>query len=181
MDTETADLVRLGEQFHLDVEEFEAAFAAQQWAQAAALAVGEFAEGFGVKGATDLEDWLDAERRHFRAKGVEALTQQAEILLAQGATDAATVLAERALSLDPLSERAARSVMRSRILSGDRRGATECGQQFAERIKTELGVEASAELLHLGKLAERDQRRRRGGDGSHRRRSGRRSSGAKRS
>ena len=153
VDTETADLVRLGDQFSLDIEEFESAYAAQQWAQAAGLAVGEFAEGFGVKGATDLEDWLDAERRHFRAKGVEALTHQAELLLAQGATDAATALAERALTLDPLSERAARSVMRSRILSGDRRGATECGQQFAERIKTELGVEASAELLHLGKVA----------------------------
>ena len=77
LDTETADLVRLGDQFSLDIEEFESAYAAQQWAQAAGLAVGEFAEGFGVKGATDLEDWLDAERRHFRAKGVEALTQQA--------------------------------------------------------------------------------------------------------
>ena len=154
VDTETADLVRLGDQFRLDVEEFEAAFSARRWAQAADLAVGEFAEGFAVKGATDLEDWLDAERRHFRAKGVEALTEQAEVLMAQGATDAATVLAERALSLDPLSERAARSVMRSRILSGDRRGASECGQQFAERLNAELGVEASVELRHLAKLAE---------------------------
>ena len=133
-----------------------------------------------MKGATDLEDWLDAERRHFRAKGVEALTQQAEILLAQGATDAATALAERALTLDPLSERAARSVMRSRILSGDRRGATECGQQFAERLKTELGVEASAELQHLGKVAEAATPEAERG-GSRRRRSGRRSSGARRS
>ena len=154
VDTEVADLVRLGDQFVLDVEEFEAAHAAQEWARAASLALGEFAEGFGVKAATDLEDWLDAERRHFRAKGVEALTQQSEILLAQGASDAATAFAERALALDPLSERAARSVMRSRILSGDRRGAAECGQQFSDRLKSELGVEASAEMRHLGKVAE---------------------------
>lgn len=154
VDTETADLVRLGDQFMLDGEEFESAVATQDWARAASLAVGEFAEGFAVKGAIGLEDWLDVERRHFRAKGVEALTQQAEILLAQGATDGATALAERALSLDPLSERAARSVMRSRILSGDRRGAAECGRHFCDRLSSELGAEASAELRHLGTIAE---------------------------
>lgn len=153
VDTEVADLVRLGDQFVLDVEEFEAALSAKDVARACSLAVGEFAEGFAVKGAADLESWLDLERRHFRARCVEALTQQAEVLLAQGATDAATALAERALTLDGLSERAARSVMRSRILSGDRRGAEECGRHFSERLKSELGTEPSAELRHLGVLA----------------------------
>lgn len=148
-----ADQVRLGEQFTLDVDDFDAAVAAQDWARAAALAAGEFAEGFAVPGATAFEDWLEAERRHWRAQGVEVLAHRAEVLLAQGTTVPAVALAERALALDPLSERAARAVMRSRLLSGDRRGALECGQRFTERLMVELGVEASAELRHLHEVA----------------------------
>lgn len=149
-----ADQVRLGEQFTLDVDDFDAAVAAQDWARAAALAAGEFAEGFAVPGASGFEDWLEAERRHWRARGVDVLAHRAEELLAQGTTVPAIALAERALVLDPLSERAARAAMRSRFLSGDRRGALECGERFTERLKAELGVEASAELRHLRDVAE---------------------------
>lgn len=149
----SSDQVCLGPQFSLDVDEFDAALAVRDLARAASLAAGEFAEGFAVRGATGFDDWLDAERRHWRGKSVDALVQQAEVLLAQGTTDPATTLAERALSLDPLSERAARSVMRSRILSGDLRGAAECGHQFGERLRTELGVSASAELRQLERVA----------------------------
>lgn len=145
--------VRLGDGFSLDVDEFEAAYAARNWERAAALAAGEFAEGFTVRGASAVEDWLGAERRLFRDREVDALVRQAEFLLAQGQTTPAVALAERALALDGLSERAARSAMRSRLLSGDRHGAAECGRRFSQRVRDELGVEASAELSHLRELA----------------------------
>jgi DNA-binding SARP family transcriptional activator len=145
--------VRLGDEFTLDADEFEAAHAAENWARASALAAGEFAEGFTVRGASAAEDWLGVERRHFRDLGVNALVRQAETLLAQGATTPAAALAERALALDGLSERAARSVMRCRLLAGDRRGAAECGARFSARVAEELGAEASAELRHLSELA----------------------------
>lgn len=150
-----ADQVRLGDQFTLDVDAFDAAVGAQDWSRAAALAAGEFAEGFAVPGATAFEDWLEAERRHWRARGVDVLTRHAEDLLAQGATVPAVALAERALTLDPLSERAARAVLQSRLLSGDRRGALECGQRFTDRLKAELGLQVSADLRHLRDLADK--------------------------
>jgi DNA-binding SARP family transcriptional activator len=150
----TADQVQLGEQFTLDVDEFVAAVAASDWARAAALAAGEFAEGFAVPGAPAFEDWLDAERRHWRKEGVDALTNRAEELLAQGASVPAIALAEQAFTLDPLSERAVRAVMRSRLLSGDRRGALESGHRFALRLEDQLGLPISAELRHLLTVAE---------------------------
>ena len=148
-----ADQVRLGEQFTLDVDDFVAAAATGDWAHAAALAAGEFAEGFGVPGAPGFEDWLDTERRHWRKEGVDALTNRAEELLAQGATVPAISLAERAFALDPLSERAVRAVMRSSLLSGDRRGALESGHRFAKRLEEELGLAISAEVRHLLEIA----------------------------
>jgi hypothetical protein len=113
VDTETADLVRLGDQFRLDVEEFEAAFSARRWAQAADLAVGSSPR---IRGEGRHRPGGLARRgaRHFRAKGVEALTQQAETLLAR-APPTLRRCSPSGRSLDPLSERAARSVMRSRI------------------------------------------------------------------
>ena len=149
-----ADQVRLGDPFTIDVDEFEAAVVTKDWPRAASLAAGEFAEGFAVAGATAFEDWLEAERRHWRAREVDVLAHRAEELLAQGSTTLAIVVAEQALALDPLSERAARAVMRSRLLSGDRRGALECGHRFAARLKSELGLEMSAELRHLRDVAD---------------------------
>ena len=149
-----ADQVRLGEPFTIDVDELEAAVDAKDWSRAASLAAGEFAEGFAVVGAAAFEDWLEAERRHWRSRGVDVLVHRAENVLAQGSSTLAIALAERALALDPLSERAARAVMRSRVLSGDRRGALECGQRFAERLMAELGLEVSAELRHLREVAD---------------------------
>lgn len=148
-----ADQVRLGDQFTLDAGEFAVAVVAKDWTRAATLVAGEFAEGFAVPDAPGFEDWLDTERRHWRKEGVDALTNRAEELLTQGAAVPAVSLAERALALDPLAERAARAVMRSRLLSGDRRGALECGRKFAERLRDELGAEVSAELRHLSDFA----------------------------
>ena len=70
-----ADQVRLGDQFTLDVDEFDAAVAAQDWARAAALAAGEFAEGFAVPGATSLRGLARRRAAALAAKGVDALTQ----------------------------------------------------------------------------------------------------------
>lgn len=143
------DPVSLGAAFVLDVDDFVAAVGSGDWARAANLAAGAFADGFSVPDAPAFEDWLDAERRHWRKEGVDALTNRAEELLAQGATVPAISLAEQAFTLDPLSERAVRAVMRSRLLSGDRRGALESGRRFATRLEDELGLTISGELRHL--------------------------------
>ena len=174
-----ADQVRLGEQFTLDVDEFEAAVDGAGLGARGGLAAGEFAEGFAVTGATDFEDWLEAERRHWRARGVDVLAHRAEVLLAQGATAPAIVLAERAL------------VARPAVGAGGARGDAEPDplRRPARRARVRAAVHRAAQggtrRGGVGRAAAPARRRRgrhvrrRGRDGSRRRRSGRRSSAAR--
>jgi DNA-binding SARP family transcriptional activator len=145
----SADLVKLGPQFHCDVDEFELAMTHGDWAAAAALCTGELAEGLTVPGALEFDHWLEGERRHWRGQGVLALAQWAQQLLDQGRTPAALEAAHRALALDPLSDSATQVVMRAQLLLGDRRAALETGREFVQRLSDELGAAPAAETLSL--------------------------------
>jgi len=145
----TGEHVTLGPRFRIDVEDFEAAMLRHDWAAAAGLCVGEFAEGLTVPGALDFDQWLELERRHWRSQGVLALSSWAERLLEQGRTSAAMDAARRALVLDPLSDRATRTVMRAQLLLGDRRGALETGRALTARLASELGTAPEAETTAL--------------------------------
>jgi DNA-binding SARP family transcriptional activator len=112
----------------LDVDAMEAALEGGDTAAAERLAGGEFLEGFGVPDSSDFEDWLAAERLRCRARSLDALVGRAEAVLRAGDTGAARDLAERALALDPASERAARAAMRALAIGGDRAAAL---QRFA--------------------------------------------------
>jgi DNA-binding SARP family transcriptional activator len=145
----SGDLVTLGGQFHCDVDDFEQAMSQGDWAAASALCTGELAEGLAVPGALEFDQWLEGERRHWRGQGVLALGNWAQRLLDQGRTRAAADAAHRALTLDPLSDRATQVAMRAQLLIGDRRGALEAGRQFAERLAKELGTRPSPATLAL--------------------------------
>ncbi|MGH7631738.1 MAG: AfsR/SARP family transcriptional regulator, partial [Gemmatimonadales bacterium] len=64
----------------LDLEEIEARLASRDWAGASALAGGEFLEGFALPDASGFEDWLAAERSHWRARSLDALLARADEL-----------------------------------------------------------------------------------------------------
>ena len=118
----------------LDVDRLEQLAAAETWPAAAELVVGEFLEGFGVPDATAFEDWLAAEREHWRRRGVEVLLRSADGLArAARAADAAD-LAARALAIEPVSEDALRTVIRCMALAGDRSGALELADRFEARL-----------------------------------------------
>ncbi len=107
----------------LDVARLEACIAAGDWAGAAAVAVGDLLEGFGVADAPDFEDWLAAERVAVRSRMVEALARRSEELLRGSDLPAAADCARRALQLDPASGTAARALMSALALRGDREAA----------------------------------------------------------
>ena len=52
----------------LDLDLFDALAAAQDFRGAAELVQGEFLEGFGVRGASDFENWVAAEREAWRVR-----------------------------------------------------------------------------------------------------------------
>jgi len=68
----------------LDTDRFDRFLEKEDWANAAPLVMGEFVEGFAVPDASAFEDWLLAERLHWRGRALEALVRHAEDRLAAG-------------------------------------------------------------------------------------------------
>jgi DNA-binding SARP family transcriptional activator len=116
----------------LDTDRFDHFLKQEDWANAASLVLGEFADGFDVPDASAFEDWLHAERRHWTGRALEALLRHAEDRLAAGDLLGADEPARRARQLDPLSDAAVRTVMRRLALAGNRAAALEV---HAERVR----------------------------------------------
>jgi DNA-binding SARP family transcriptional activator len=145
----------------VDVEHLEQLADAEEWEQAAELIAGEFLEGFSVPGASEFEDWLGSEREVWRRRGVDVLVRGADALARSGRTQDASALASRALSLDPVSERALGASLRCLSLLGDRSGALELYDRFAARLKEEVGSTPSEETLALVERIRRERSLRR--------------------
>src|SRR3989454_632099 len=133
----------------LDTEKLERLAAAGDYASAAALINGAFLEGFSVRGASEFDDWLAAERQHWCRRSVDVLVRRAEQLLAAGNVAAAYDTVQRARELDWRPETAVRCALRTLALAGDRAGALALFKAFASRLKRDLGAEPDAETRAL--------------------------------
>jgi DNA-binding SARP family transcriptional activator len=133
----------------LDIDRLEEYAAAGEWEAASRLITGEFLEGFSIAGASEFENWLASERSAIRLRCIEVLGHHAEDLLRAGQAQEASAVAARALALDPGSETALRTVMRSLVLAGDRAGALERYEGFAAHLQREIGAEPDPETRAL--------------------------------
>ena len=150
--------VRLGAgAVELDTDRLDALVAGQDYEAAAALVSGEFLEGFGVRGASGLDDWIAAERAFWRARSVDALIQRVEQLLRAGSVAPARAVAQRALGLARDSDRAVQAVMRCSALAGDRAGALAQFQAFAAHLSSEMGTEPADETKALAERIRRER------------------------
>src|SRR5438094_2277363 len=150
--------VRLGAgAVELDTDRLDALVAGQDYEAAAALVSGEFLEGFGVRGASGLDDWIAAERAFWRARSVDALIQRVEQLLRAGSVASARAVAQRALGLARDSDRAVQAVMRCCALAGDRAGALAQFQAFAAHLSSEMGTEPADETKALAERIRRER------------------------
>ncbi|HUP20005.1 MAG TPA: BTAD domain-containing putative transcriptional regulator, partial [Gemmatimonadota bacterium] len=113
---------------------------------------GELLPGFHVTNASpELGFWLDGERNRLQEKAVEALRTGAVDRMAAGDPAAALGLARRALSFDPLNERALRQLMKLLDACGDRVGAIQAFEEFGRRIRADLEMEPSPESEALAR------------------------------
>jgi DNA-binding SARP family transcriptional activator len=124
----------------LDLDQFETLAASGEWEAAARMIAGDFLEGFSVPAAPAFDSWLETQRSSVRNRSVEVLTSYADQLIRVGRAPEAVSVALQALALDPHSERALRSSMRSQALAGDRAGAIEEYERFCSRLTRELGT-----------------------------------------
>lgn len=156
------DIVALGpDAVRLDTERFDALSRDGRWREAAELVRGGFLEGFGLADGADFEEWLAAERRAWQGKMAGALARAAAQDSADGQPGRAVPFARRGLELDPLSDPAARAVMRTAALAEQRAFALETFAAFAARLEAELGTApepettALAERIRAGRIAGR--------------------------
>ena len=141
----------------LDVDRLEELAARGEWEAASELVSGEFLEGFALADASEFEDWLATERELWIRRGLEVLVSCAEANVQVGKVEEAAGFAERALSLDPRSELALRSVLRCRSLAGDRAGALAVFERFQSRLLEESGVEPTKETRGLMERVRRER------------------------
>ena len=146
----SGEQIRLAEAaVDLDVHRLEALAAAGDWAGAAALACGEFLEGFSVPDAPEFEDWLAAERLAWQRRCVEVLAKRAHALERAGRTAEGAEAADRALALDPLSDAAAAAAVYAHAVAGERGAALAVYDRYAARLADQIGGEPSAALRSL--------------------------------
>ena len=149
MDADT-EQVRLADgTVMLDVDLLDEHTAAGHWEEAAQLVSGDFLEGFSVADAPEFEDWLAAERLHWRARSVEALAQCSTEAARRGQLERAAECGRRALRLDAASGAAVRRTMTALALAGDRAGALKLFDVFAEHLAREVGTAPDGETRAL--------------------------------
>ena len=140
--------------FWLDRREFEAALAGgdgdlERVQAAVRLYRGDFLDDLVVRGAPELETWIEGEREHLRRLAVTGLARLADDAAARGDPAAGVEAARRMLSLDPLSEEAHRLLMRFLAAKDDRAAALAQFETCRHVLAEELGVEPSPQTVRL--------------------------------
>jgi TolB-like protein/Flp pilus assembly protein TadD len=117
-------------------------------AEATRLYRGEFLEGIVVRDANG-EEWLEANRGHFRKLAVHALASEVDFQHELGALGKAVESAERLINLDPLNEAAWQKLMRIHAARGDRNHALMAYKRCCEVLNKELGIEPAEQTTRL--------------------------------
>lgn len=138
-----------------DLQAFAAHEAAGAWAEAGALAQGDFLAGFAIPDADGYDDWLGAERALWRARMAQALARAARAAGDQGDLPAALVHVARATTLDPDHGPAHAEALRTRALAGDAPGALADWDAFCRSQAASYGTTPAAEHVRLAERVRR--------------------------
>ena len=144
------------ERIRCDVVEFARAAEVGRLADALDLYRGDLLEGFFIRGAPEFEQWLEDERARLKAVALRSATQLAERTEGHGDLAEAAQWSRRALRIAPLDEPALRRLMKTLDRLGDRAGALEAYETFANRLTAELEADPAPETRALaGAVRER--------------------------
>jgi DNA-binding SARP family transcriptional activator len=117
--------------------------------RAASLYRGDFIEGFSLHGSPAFDDWLMAEGEHLRRTASSVFERWSKALAAEGRYPESIAAARRWLAVDPLHERAHRTLMLLHAWSGDRSGSVDVYRACVEVLDRELGVSPLEETTEL--------------------------------
>lgn len=130
-------------EYWCDVVAFEeAGVTAAQWAEAAQLYGGDLLPEL-------YEDWIFLERERLRNRFFDLLSHLMDHARAANDHPTAICYAQQLLHHDPLREDVVRALMTLRHASGDRAGALQEYQRFAQRLRAELDIAPMVETSAL--------------------------------
>lgn len=117
--------------------------------RALALYAGPFLESFFLTDLAGFDDWVETRRRHYRNLAVSACRDLAH--RAEGARDLGGALYwwQEAARFSPLDEFVVRRVVALLVATGRRNQALGILGDFIQRLRVELEVEPSREILDL--------------------------------
>lgn len=142
-----------------DAVAFEEHLEAGRLTEALDLYRGELLEGLHVPDAAPgFERWLEGERERLRRMATRAAAELRERAEEAGELELAIRWARRTAALSPWDEAAARALIGSLDRSGKRADALHVYETLAERLRTDLEMEPSAETEALAReIRERDR------------------------
>jgi DNA-binding SARP family transcriptional activator/tetratricopeptide (TPR) repeat protein len=117
---------------------------------------GEPLAGLDYADCPEFAAWLERQRGQRHARRVDALAERAARQETAGELAAAIATAVALLAEEPLSDHAARRLMRLHYLRGDRAAAIRAFERFERRLKDELGARPGLETLALLRTIEGD-------------------------
>ena len=124
--------------------------AAAEPAEALALYRGDFLQGVHVEGAaSELDDWLDAQRTRLRTLAAQAAWRLAEVHEAAGDVAEAASWVREALRFAPQDEVQLRRALAVLHRMGDRVSAVRLYEEFARRLAAEYELQPAPETQAL--------------------------------
>ena len=131
-----------------DAATFDEALERHQWSRALELYRGHFLEGFFAD-APGFERWAEDERARYRDQAARAAWRLAEFFENEAQLTIATRFARQVALLAQTDERLMRRVIQLLDRAGDRAGAVKAYEDFARRLKADLGIDPSLETREL--------------------------------
>jgi DNA-binding SARP family transcriptional activator/predicted ATPase len=110
---------------------------------------GDFLQGFSLADPPEFDDWVAAQREHFRTLAIRGLASLAQLHEQQTNYAAALGCVTRALAFDPLQEDLQRAALRLHYRLGDRAAAIRRYEALRRQLDEELGVPPSPETRAL--------------------------------
>src|SRR5438876_6792635 len=147
----TSDLRLNPDVVRSDLEAFEAALRRGDTEAAVSAYEGPFLDGFFVKGAPELERWVDAERARLANQFSNALVTLAKEAASRGDHRAAADWWRRLTTLDPLSSHAALGLMKALVAAGESAAAIKHARAHEAFLEQEMGTAPDAAVLALVK------------------------------
>lgn len=137
-----------------DATDFERHIRAGDLARAIGLYDGPFLDGVHIEGSNTFEQWVDERRAHFERLFVKAAGQHCQALARARQWDACGTVAERWLSLTPLSADAALYLLNARKADGSREAlqrAVADYEQLEARLRREYESAPDAVVSDLAR------------------------------